>query len=43
MIAKNRNTTPGPIVENKNGMSEGIIAAKTQCVVLPKDWPEALR
>jgi hypothetical protein len=29
------NTAPGPTVENKYGI-DGIIAARTQCVVLPK-------
>lgn len=36
-MAKNKNTTPAPIVENKVGIRAGINAAKNQCVVLPKD------
>ena len=38
-----RNTVPAPIVENNVGISDGIIAAKTQCVELPKDCPDARR
>ena len=37
--AKIPNTTPGPIIPNKNGTSEGIIAARTQCVDVPNDCP----
>ena len=37
------NTIPAPIVENKNGMDEGIIAARTQCTDDPNDCPEALK
>ena len=25
---------------NNNGTNEGIIAAKIQCTLIPKDWPE---
>lgn len=38
-----RNTVPAPIVENNVGISDGIIAAKTQCVELPKACPDARR
>ena len=37
--AKNANTIPGPIHPNRNGTSDGIIAAKTQWVETPKDCP----
>ena len=40
---KTRNTVPAPMVENKVGIIEGITAAKTQCVELPKACPEARR
>lgn len=41
--AKKAKTYPGPIVENRNGIKDGINAAKTQCVDDPKDCPEALK
>ena len=31
------------MVEKSTGTKEGIIAANTQCVELPKDWPFALK
>ena len=37
--AKNANTNPGPIKPNRNGTNDGMIAAKTQCVEIPNDWP----
>ena len=42
-IVNTRNTVPGPMVENRVGISEGIIAASTQCVELPNDCPDARR
>ena len=36
-MANTINTTPAPIVENKTGTSDGIIAANTQCVEVPND------
>ena len=41
--AKIENTTPGPILANKRGTKEGIIAAKTQCTLTPNDCPELRR
>ncbi|MEY2905264.1 MAG: hypothetical protein RJA52_1280 [Bacteroidota bacterium] len=38
-MAKNRNTGEGPILENKKGIKEGIIAAKTQWTEVPKACP----
>ena len=43
IIAKTINTTPGPIVEKSIGTKDGIIAAKIQCVDVPKDCPLALK
>lgn len=37
MNAKKAKTYPGPIVENKYGINEGINAAKIQCVDAPND------
>ena len=42
-MVKARNTVPAPIVENKVGINDGMIDAKTQCVELPKDCPDARR
>ena len=41
--AKMENTTPGPILANKRGTKEGIIAANTQCTLTPNDCPELRR
>ena len=37
MIANTKNTTPAPIVENRIGTNDGIIAANIQCVDVPND------
>ena len=42
-IVNTRNTVPAPIVENKVGIRDGMIAAKTQCVELPNACPDARR
>ena len=42
-IANIENTTPGPILANKSGTKEGIIAANTQWTLTPNDCPEFLR
>ena len=39
MNAKNPNTIPGPIQLKRNGIRDGIIAARTQWVETPNDWP----
>ena len=36
-------TTPAPIVEKSTGTSDGMIAAKTQCVEVPNDCPLDLK
>ena len=41
--AKIEKTTPAPIELNKSGTSEGMIAAKTQWTLVPKDWPAFLK
>ena len=38
--ANTEKTIPAPIVAKSNGTNEGIIAAKTQCTLIPKDCPE---
>ena len=43
VITKIENTTPGPILANKSGTKEGIIAANTQWTLTPNDCPEFLR
>ena len=36
-------TVAAPMLEKRTGTIEGIIAAKIQCVEVPKDWPELLK
>ena len=43
MIANIIKTTPAPIVEKSTGTNDGIIAANTQWVDVPKDCPLALK
>lgn len=40
---KTKNTVPAPMVENNVGINDGMIAARSQCVELPKACPDARR
>ena len=42
MMQKIANTVVVPISLNKNGINDGIKAAKTQCTEVPKEVPAAL-